>query len=269
MAPTKRKRRGGGMSPPHQNDRHVSPTPSIAMPSSSSRHQPSAIYPGLLQASIEDIFNSSTHITALAQLHEAVRALRSAAVSVADSSIVLRRQRVQWTRTRGDDRDSEASAQWEVTVPASGLDAQQLQVLARRARSTCLSPGLDRVHFKQIQTSSAALADAVLQFWRRTGASVADDVYFICAQVTDAPAHASRGRHVDPAPIAAALATFSLEGSAIITVEAGPHSVHSHLQCSCSSVYMLTGAALVDPVHHAVEVLSSRRLSITLRFAVP
>ena len=76
-----------------------------------------------------------------------------------------------------------------------------------------------------------------------------------------------RERHVDPVPIAAALATFSLEGAATVTMDVNNAHLFA-IQCDGSAVYTLTGSAVRDPVYHRVAVTADhQRLAVTLRFA--
>lgn len=107
----------------------------------------------------------------------------------------------------------------------------------------------------------------MLALWQSAKVDSPPGLYFCGVQVTRSPAGATRGRHVDPVPIAAALATFSLEGAAIVTMDVGQTNLYS-ITCDGSTVYTLTGAAVRDPVHHRVAVTDAQpRLSVTLRFA--
>ena len=105
---------------------------------------------------------------------------------------------------------------------------------------------------------------------RTIGAELPPDIYHIGSQIVFSPRGAPRTPHIDPEYIAAAIATFSFEGWATISVGNGtsPQDMADGVQLRCDRehVYMLTGPSLVWPVRHAVAVPEAARLSITIRF---
>ena len=270
MATSKRSR---GSSPRKGKSGHVSPARQ-GPANESERYAIDSAYPGALRIELNGMFRDEESRQALERVRQAVAAARElwAATNELKPAEAWRLTDIQWSRERGSRFDGVgASCHWEATVPAAGLSKEELRMLESKARSTCRAPRRRQLgqlsHFKEIQDAAEVLASRCVAFWRETDAEVDESLYFIGAQVSVSGDAAVRGRHVDPAPIAAALATFTLEGAAAITLDCGYKTNEKEFKCDGSHVYMLTGSALVHPVHHAVRVLTEQRISVTLRFA--
>ena len=226
-------------------------------------------YPGLAQVSLAALFHSGASQAALTQLQNAVETSLSVGYDVALKPAEQRRLTdVQWQNVKGDDKGTVGLSQWEVTVPSSQLSPQQLDRVCRRTTSA-LRPARRHVHghYAQIRQAAEVLAARVVALWQVAETANPPGLYFCGVQITYSPAGSERTRHVDPAPIAAALATFSLAGAATVTLDVCRDNLFS-IQCDGTSVYTLTGEAVRDPVHHRVAVATDRpRLAVTLRFA--
>ena len=228
-------------------------------------------YPGLAQVPLTDLFHSTALQTALVQLRDAAEASLSTGH---DPLLKPAEQRcltdVQWQCVKGDKSFTTDLSQWEVTVPSSQLSPQQLDRVCTRATSA-LRPTRRHPHghYVQIQQAAEVLAARVIAFWQAGEAANPPGLYFCGIQITHSPAGSERSRHVDPAPIAAALATFSLVGAATVTLDVHRSNLFA-IQCDGSAVYTLTGESVREPVHHRVAVATDHpRLAVTLRFASP
>ena len=224
-------------------------------------------FPGVLQTRQTDVFASDSCRTALRELGRAV----SSSVDAIDRDTTAAERRqgtdtdVGWTTSvRG------SAPMHEVTLPGVHCGHKECAILKRRADGAVVHrvrrPPRVGGHTVRIQRAADVLAAAALGEIGAACDGGAGDLYHMGTQVTSAPLGSGRTAHVDPCQMAAALATFSLQGTAAITISARGRSSHE-LECSSEYVYMLTGPALVEPVRHAVEVTAARRVSVTLRFA--
>ena len=219
----------------------------------------STIYDGLMQCPIPSLFGDEGSARELDHL----RTLAEASLSRWQCT----RGELQWTLLSGDLASRQGQLA-EITIPASGLSPRHRTELYARNRSTVLRPSTSP-QLEEFQEVTSSLATKILRFFRRQRAELPPGIFFIGAQLTSSPPYATRSRHVDSSSIAAALATVTLSGSAIITVEAGPATPHVQFECSPSGGYLVTGPSLVEPIHHRVDVGPESRLSITFRFSNP
>lgn len=235
----------------------------------SSSYSPATCYPGFLRVPLSDCFTDCER-RLLDQLRAVAGSSLHALRTSAEQPVSVRRRAtdIQWLRVRGNPTDDDHLALWETTIPSPDLSCSQLQLLHRRATSTVRPPREHAAgHFSAAQAASRDLAAAILRLCARLGAEVPCGVHFMAAQLTSSPAGSVRERHVDPYPIARLLLTLTLEGSAQILVEAGAATPQACITCDGSHAYLLTGASLLDPIHHSVKVSPhSRRLSVTFRF---
>ena len=176
---------------------------------------------------------------------------------------------IAWARQNGGSRDAVNCCHWEVTLPALQIPGEALRVLADHAKVShqpvALSNGAG--HFRQVQELADILARCTLPQLQRLHDIPGSTLYHLATQITDGSLSAARGNHVDPAPIAAALATFSLEGTAqIVLTRAQSPRVEHKFECNTHMVYLLAATAVRRDMHR-VQVTSERRLSVTLRFA--
>ena len=239
-------------------------------------HHPSEVttlYPGLQVTTLRAVFRSRPQREALRQLASAVYASRTALTDPTLRPAETRRATdVSWLRRRHLEQTERLSFE-EVTLPAAGLNLEAMCSIqgACTPNTFCLGPrrGREVGHHLQIQLTAATLAAAVVDFWRSTNVELPEDLYFAGIQLTDAPAWSAREPRTDRLPIAAALATFAFEGTALISMDRGQRSTHPRFEFSCSErqLYALTGPARRAPVRHRVAVQGTRRVSATLRFA--
>ena len=219
----------------------------------------STVYDGLMQCPIPSLFGDEGSVRELDHL----RVLAEASLSRWQCT----RGGLQWTLLSGDLASRQGQLA-EITIPAPGLSPRYRTELYARNRSTVLRP-FTSPQLEEFQEVTSSLATKILRFFRRQRAELPPGIFFIGAQLTSSPPHATRSRHVDSSSIAAALATVTLSGSATITIEAGPATPHVRFECSPRSGYLLSGPSLDEPIHHRVDVGSESRLSITFRFSNP
>jgi hypothetical protein len=174
---------------------------------------------------------------------------------------------VPWSRQKGSPNEADQLTHREVTIPAVGISPRAAAILSKRARGSVALTPLSRGvrHFASIQNDSGILAAGILQRLRDLGGS-GDDLYHIATQISDSVPGSCRTKHLDPQLIAAALATFSMEGTAEISLHSKAGLPTHSFQCNGQSVYVLTGRAASHDMH-AVLVQQTRRVSVTLRFA--
>ena len=233
---------------------------------------------GLVLEPVGLLFRSDAALTALEQLRVAVfESLATLENCPEDDALspVSRRRRtdIRWALLRGDEKARDELRHAETTIPASDLTSVQLRELRARAPESFMSrPRESMGHYLAIQQNATILADEVLRHLRRERANIPRQAFFIGVQVSSSPPGAERAPHRDPDAIAAALATFSLAGTAIVTLSLPGKSGYCSFKTDPETAYCLTGEALGylnedRPVEHAVEVGSERRVAITLRFA--
>ena len=176
---------------------------------------------------------------------------------------------IVWSRQNGGSRDAVNCCHWEVTLPALQISDEALHALTEHAKVSLQPVALPNGagHFQQVQELADVLARCALPQLQRLHDRPESTLYHLATQITDGSLSAARGNHVDPAPIAAALATFSLEGTAqIVLTRAQPPRAEHAFECNTNMVYLLAATAVRRDMHR-VHVTSERRLSVTLRFA--
>ena len=219
----------------------------------------SAIYDGLMRGPIPSLFGDEGSVSGPDRL----RALTEAPLSQWQGA----GRELQWTLLSGDLASRQGQLA-EITIPAPGLLPRYRTELHTRNASTVLRP-FTSPQLEEFQEVTSSLAGKILRFLRHWRAELPPGIFFIGAQLTSSPPFATRSRHVDSSSIAAALATVTLRGSALITIEAGPATPHVRFECSPRGGYFITGPSLVEPIRHRVDVGSESRLSITFRFSDP
>ena len=207
--------------------------------------------------------NDSSTSRALASLRAAVQASRADVCGPSDFE-QTHRTNIHWNYVK-DDLFSKRN-HWEATIPALHLTQRWQRVLQRHSHGFVhYFPNSDD-HFSIVQSTSCVLAIAILSFLRKAGPPLPPNLLFIGLQISDSEAGTFRSPHIDPTPIAALLATLTLEGEALISVDIGSQSSASAITIDKDHFYFLTGSELVYPVRHSVQVGTSRRLAITFRF---
>ena len=241
----------------------------IALPHSSRWHplSISANYPGLLQIPQLSLFQSQEALNALATLKRVVNASLAPA---SDTDIA-------WTPVKGDPSAPDRLDYREVTLPNPDLSSGQLKVCKNRAKQSFSgAPRALRMdqHYRELQNAGAALGAAALLLLRELP-GMHDGLFFMATQISSGPRDAKRTRHVDPQEIAAALATFSIEGTAQIQMShyaqgaAVCQRPPYDFECNTDKVYMLTGELDLWFARHEVLVTSPNRIGVTLRFGAP
>ena len=169
-----------------------------------------------------DLF--AEHRSTVEALLQCVLAARSTPVGAGSLPMAQRRRLaptdIMWSRQNGGSRDAVDCCHWEVTLPALQITEEALHTLTDHAKVSLQTAALPNGagHFRQAQELAEILARCALSQLQRLHDMPESTLYHIATQITDGSLAAARGNHVDPTPIAAALATFSLEGTAQIVL---------------------------------------------------
>ena len=229
-------------------------------------HSVSEQYRGLLQTTQSSLFSSPAAADALATL----RRVATASLDRPSESDV------SWMQVMGDLNASARLSFREITIPAPDLSPDCLGICKSSAAQSYVGPSPGQLldgDYNTLRTAGAALGAAALDFLSCVPGMHAG-LYFIGTQISSAPQRTKRSKHCDPAAIAAALATFSLEGTARIRMThysrgSGGSRAPFDIECNMEQVYMLTGERELWFARHEVVVTSPRRIGVTLRFGAP